>query len=123
MENQQNHMGLVETILLDALFLSIFIIMLFIAITCPAPDNLVAIDLPLVFGGVTFPFARTFSKWLIYLRFQENTKIAAKLNLDPVSNKWLFIDFGEKEYTWMFRIISSVTAAASIYHLITYIIR
>jgi hypothetical protein len=122
MENQKNNMGLVETILLDMLFMGIFVLTLFLAVSNPAPRNLFAIDMPLIFGGLTFPFAKTLGKWLVYLRFHENQKIAAKLNLDPDMHRWLFYDFGVPGYTLMFRVLSIVIAGASIYHLIVYLV-
>jgi hypothetical protein len=98
----------------------IFVLFLFIAVICPA-RNFFAIDLTLLFGGVTLPFAKTFSKWLTYLRYHENNKLAAVLNVDRDSAKWVFFDPGTEAYTWMFRLMSGITAGFSIYHLAGYI--
>lgn len=122
MENTKTEMCLAELLFLDGIFMLIFILTLFLAVTCLAPRNLFAIDLPLVFGGVTLPFARTFSKWLTYLRFHENVKVAELLHWEPNAIRWLFVDFGVRGYTWVFRAVSVITAVAAFYHLIGYFI-
>ena len=120
MENQKIDIDLIELIIIDAIFTLILVFFLFLAIFAPG-RNLFALNLPLIFGGVTLPFAGTFGKWLAFLRYNENVKMAELLNVDPYASRWFLFDFGAKGYTWMLRIVSVVTMSFAAYHLVRHI--
>jgi hypothetical protein len=112
-------MGLLELLIVDALLTLIFTLFTLLAFISPA-KNPVALNLPLVFGGVTLPFAGIFAKLLAYLRCHETDQLIVWLKMDRRISDLLFFDFSVNTYTWLFRIVSFIIAAASAYHLVRF---
>lgn len=121
MENTKTELGLLELLIIDALIMFVFVFLLFIAIISPA-KNLFAMNLSLVFGAATLPFAAKLGRWLAFLRHHENQKLAEMLNISNNPSGWMLFDLGINGHSWMFRIMSVVTAGFSLYHLIIYVV-
>lgn len=119
MDNTKSDIDLIELIIIDVIFTLIFVLVMFLAVLCPA-RHYVAINFTLVFGVVTLPFAHVFGKWMNFLRYHENIKLASWLKMDSYSGSFVFWDLGQQGYSWMFRVFSSVTVIASLYHLLRY---
>jgi hypothetical protein len=115
-------MGYLELAFYDTLLLLVFAFFLIGAIFGPfgLPPILYV---TLIFGLVTLPFAKTFSKWWTYLRYNQRVKIAKRLDVDEESIKWIICcDFGARGNTWFFRIYSLVILGISIYHFVRHMI-
>jgi hypothetical protein len=111
-------MDFFELVLFDVLIVIIFACFLVTAVFFTG-NSLFIINLALIFGAITIPAARYFSEWWTYLRYHEREKVK-QFGEKPA--KWLFFDFGLKGNTWMFRIISIITAGFSFFHLIRFFI-
>jgi hypothetical protein len=116
--NTDTDMDFFELVLFDVLIVLIFACFLLTAVFFTS-NNLFIINLSLVFGAITIPCARFLSGWWTYLRYHEREK-AKKIGQRPA--KLLFFDFGLKGNTWLFRVMSLVTAGFAFYHLVRFFI-
>jgi hypothetical protein len=117
--NIDTEMDLFELILFDVLLVLFFTCFLLTAIFF-TDGNLFLINLSLVFGALTIPFANYFGGWWTYLRSHERRQIAAILKINSSLAGWIFFDFGLKWNTRLFRILSAIIAVFSVFDLVMY---
>jgi hypothetical protein len=112
-------MDLFELILFSTIILLVFMCFLVTAVFFTG-QNLFLIILSMAFGLLTTPFSKTLGGWWTLLKTQERCKLKINYDKNKPSTGWFFLDFGLKGNTWLFRIMSWITAVFAFYNLVRF---
>jgi hypothetical protein len=112
-------MDLLELILFDVFISLIFVCFLITAVFFTG-DSLFLILLSMAFGLVTIPFASTLGGWWTLLKAQERERMKYTVDDKKRFSSWICLDFGLKGNMRLFRVLSVVIAAVTLYDLVRY---
>jgi hypothetical protein len=113
-------MDLFELILFSTIIMLTFVCFVLTAVFF-TDNNLFLIFLSLTFGLVGMPISSTVGLWWTQLKGQERDRLNISLDEGNKAPSWLFLDFGLKGNTRLFRIMSIITVIFAVVSLIRYV--